>query len=219
MSSQGLDLVATKSQRSATERGDRWPLQSALIDLCFERGLSALTVTDVCRCADLSPAAFRSYYADLENCFLEICAAEHRRYRRIATAAAAGLGEWRDRLRATAYALHRSLDADERLRWLAIVEPRAAGGRAALLLDRSINSLYDLIDEGRAEPPAPQRLTRATAEFLGGAIFDEVFITSARRRPLRPEQEAVPEMMYLMVLPYLGEAAAAEELRNPPPIR
>lgn len=214
MSFQGLDLAVVKTQRSVARLLDR-----ALVDLCFERGLPRLTVTDVCRSADLSPAVFHAHYANLEDCFLSICAAEHQRYRRAAAAAAADRGEWRHRLRATAYALHRALDADERLRWLAIVEPRVAGGRPALLLDRAIRSLYDLIDEGRAEPAAPQRLTRATAEFLGGAIFDEVFITSARRRPLRPEREAVPQMMYLMVLPYLGEAAASEELRIPPPIR
>jgi AcrR family transcriptional regulator len=235
MSSQGLDLAVIKSQRAAAERSDRRPrgahndpaerglatrlLQSALTDLCFDRGFSRLTVAEVCRSAGLSPAVFRSHYANLEACFLEICVAEHRRYKRAAAAAAAGLGEWRHRLRATAYALYRALGADERLRWLTIVEPRTAGGRPALLLDRSIRSLYDLIDEGRAEPLAPPRLTRATAEFLGGAIFDEVFIASARRRPLRPEQEVVPEMMYLTVLPYLGEAAATEELHIPPPIR
>jgi AcrR family transcriptional regulator len=164
----------------------------------------------------LSPADFRSHYSSLEDCFLEICAAEYRRYRRVAVAAAARWEEWRPRLRATTYALYRSLEADDRLRWFTIVEPRTMGGRPALLFDEAIRSLYDLIDEGRAQPGAPRYLTRATAESLAGAIVDEIFIASARRRPLRPEREAVPEVMYLTVLPYLGEAAASEELRLAP---
>jgi AcrR family transcriptional regulator len=197
------------------------PFRTALIDLCFERGFAAVTVEALCQRADLDRPAFDYRYADLEDCFVQICRRELGRYRRLAAAARAGLGDWRARLRATAYALYRYLDEDERLRRFTIVEVRAAGERPALLIDEEIEQLSDLIDEGRAEPTAPPTLTRATAESLGGGIFNQIYVAAGHPGPMpcEEEEEEVPEMMYSAVLPYLGAARAAEELEIPPPPR
>jgi AcrR family transcriptional regulator len=192
-------------------------LHSAIIDLCFERGFAHLTIADLCRRGGVTPATFRRHYTDLEDCFFDVCRTELRRYRRRATVARAGLGDWRARLRTTAYALYRFLDEDEPLRRFALVEARSAGERPALLLSAELEALYDLIDEGRSEPSAPSSLTRATAESLGGGIFTQLYHATAHQGPLPSEAEFVPVMMYAAVLPYLGAAAAAEELRIPPP--
>ncbi len=95
----------------------------------------------------------------------------------------------------------------------------AEGERTALLLEEEIEAYLDLIDEGRAEPTAPPNLTRANAECLGGSIFNEVRAMARRRGPMPPEEETVPKLMYAAVLPYLGAAAAAEELGALPPRR
>ena len=193
------------------------PFRDTLIDLCYERGFAALTVTELCERAALDRAAFESLYVDLEDCFFQICSAELTRFHRLAGLARAGLGEWRDRLRATTYALYRYLDSDEPLRRFVIVEARAAGDRPALLIDSEIEALFDLIDEGRSESSAPANLTRATAESVGGGIFNEIYVAAAHRGPLPPESDFVPELMYSAVLPYMGTAAAAAELAIPPP--
>lgn len=195
------------------------PFRAALIDLCFERGFSAVTIEALCQRAGLARTAFKARYADLEDCFVQVCRGELQRYRRRAAAARAGRGEWRARLRGTAYALYRFLDEDERLRRFTLVEVRAAGERPALLIGEEIEALFDLIDEGRAEPTAPPTLTRATAESLGGAIFNEMYVVAGHAGPMPREEELVPQMMYSAVLPYLGAASASEELRIPPPPR
>jgi AcrR family transcriptional regulator len=233
MGSHELDLSGLQTQRHTPQPGRRAAVPSAplrrgrpaaaalirgaLIDLCFERGFGAIEAGDVCRRAGLSPAVFRSHFASLEDCFVWVCACELRRYRGVAATAVAGVADWRARLRATAYALYRSLTEDERRRRFTLVEARIAGERSALLLHGAVESLYDLIDQGRDEPAARRALTRATAEFVGGAIFNGVYLASARGGPLPPEREAVPEMMYLAVLPYLGSTAARAELTIPPP--
>lgn len=193
------------------------PFRTALIDLCFERGFDAVTVAALCRRAGADHSAFRDRYDDLEDCFFQICSAEVLRCRRRVATARAGLGEWRARLRAAAYALYRYLGEDERLRRFALVEARTAGERSALLIEEEIEEFVDLIDEGRAEPTAPTGLTRATAESLGGGIFNEFFMAAGHRGPMPPEEKLVPEIMYSAVLPYLGAASAAEELAIPPP--
>lgn len=193
------------------------PFRNALVELCFERGFAGVTVEALCRRAGLDRSAFSERYADLEDCFFQICSEEVRSCRRVVAAAGAGLDEWRARLRATAYALYRYLGEDERLRRLAVVEVRSAGERSALLIAEEIEELVDLIDEGRAEPAAPLTLTRATAEALGGGILNEIYAAGGHVGPMPPEDELVPEIMYSAVLPYLGAASAAGELGIPPP--
>jgi AcrR family transcriptional regulator len=207
--------MATASREPAVEAAFR----TALIDLCYERGFAGVTISGLCRRAGLDRAAFYERYEDLEDCFFQICRAELRRYRRLAALARAGLDEWRARLRATTYALYRYLDEDERRRRFTVVEARAAGERPGLLVGAEIEELFELIDEGRAAPSAPPTLTRATAESVGGGIFNEIYTAAAHDGPMPREEQIVPEMMYSAVLPYLGAASAAEELRIPPPPR
>lgn len=171
---------------------------------------------DVCDRAGIARADFDAHYGSLEDCFLATYAAEFARYRARVEAARAGLTSWRERLRATAYALLRHLGEDERATHFSMVEIRRGGERAQLQIGRGIEEVIDLLDEGRAEPGAPASLTRATAESVVGSLFNQLCLTVARGEP-RPEAEIVQEAMYSAVLPYLGVAVAAEELRIPPP--
>jgi AcrR family transcriptional regulator len=207
--------MATASTESAARVAS--PFHDALLDLCAERGFAPLTVDQLCRRAGIGPAAFHRHHpAGLTDCLLHACHFELDGARRAAAAAQAGLG-WRDRLRAGAYALYRHLWEVERRRLL-LVEARASGGPPALLLESGVDAFIDQIDEGRAEPTAPPTLTRATAESLGGAIFNQAYIAASRGRQLPSERELVPILMYAAVLPYLGPDAAAAELgREPPP--
>lgn len=210
-------LSATPTRVSAVPAAS--PFRRALIDLCYERGFARLTVADLCSRAGRRRAAFDHRYADLHDCLFEVARDELDRYHRLAGAARAGLDCWRDRLRATAYALYRYLEEDDRRCRLLLVELRAADQRTALLVEAEIEALLDLIDEGREEPTAPASLTRATAEFLSGAIFQQLYLAAGREGSLPPERELVPPLMYSAVLPYAGAASAAEELRASPPPR
>jgi AcrR family transcriptional regulator len=203
----------------AVAPGAASPFRGTLVDLCFERGFARLTVAGLCARAGLGRAAFYRRYADLPDCLVQVSCAELDRWRRCAEVARADAGDWRSRLRATAYALYRFLEEDERLGRLLLVELRSAGERPARLIDAEVDALAELIDEGRALPTAPATLTRATAEALGGAIFHELLLAIAGEGSLSPEGELVPILLYAAVLPYAGPASAAEELRIPPPPR
>jgi AcrR family transcriptional regulator len=192
-------------------------IRAALVDLSFEHGFASLDVEALCAGAGVSRADFDALYSDLGDCFHQVYACELARYQREAAAARENAIDWRGRVRATAYALYRFLAADERLRHLTVVEVRAADERTQLLLGAEIEALFDLIDQGRAEPGAPAGLTRATAEQVGGGIFNQMYVAAGRGGEMPAEAEIVPQMMYGVVLPYLGPGAAAEELRIPPP--
>lgn len=195
---------------------DRARIRRALVDLCYERGLAETTLPDLLERAGVDEQTFHSHFTDLEDCFFQVYSGELERFRREVAAARAGWVTWRDRLRATAYALYRFLAADDRIRWLTAVEVRTASERSQLLIGEEVEALIDLIDEGRPER-SPQGVTRATAESIGGGIFSQIWIAAARKGPMPPEAEIVPPLMSMAVLPYLGEEAAEEELTIPPP--
>lgn len=149
---------------------------------------------------------------------LQVARLELDGYHRRAEVACAGVEDWRSRLRATIYVLYRYLAEGEALRHRLLVDLRAAEG-AALLVGAEVETLSGLIDEGRAEPSAPPTLTRTTAESLAGAIFWQLSLAAGRSDSPPPEAELVGGLMFAAVLPYLGRAAAAEELRIAPPPR
>ncbi|HEX8958495.1 MAG TPA: hypothetical protein VF770_01600, partial [Solirubrobacterales bacterium] len=128
----------------------------------------------------------------------------------------AGVEGWRDRIRATAYAMLRFLLRDERVAHLGAVEAGRAGERAQLLFVETFDRLVDLIDEGRDETADSDSLTRATAVGVGGVIFARIQEAVAGGE-LDLGEEELPQLLYAAVFPYLGAAAAEEELHVPPP--
>jgi hypothetical protein len=73
------------------------------------------------------------------------------------------------------------------------------------------------VDEGRAEAAPDPEVSRNTALAVAGGMFQRLWAIVGEGDDLPPPAEVVPEMMYMAVLPYLGEEAAREELNIPPP--
>jgi AcrR family transcriptional regulator len=193
------------------------PLRQALIDLCFARGFRNFSLEELLERAGISRTEFERRYTDLEDCFYEFWEAELSRFETRAAQAREGLTSWRDRLRVTAYALYRYLAEDEKLTTVTVSEMRTAGERVLVRFGQATQDLFQLIDEGRRELADPSSLTIATAESVGGSVFNQIYLLAARDAPFPPEEEIVPPLLYAVVLPYLGRDAAQEELSIPPP--
>ncbi len=191
-------------------------LREAMLDLCTERGYGSVQLPDLLERADLDQAAFRRHYADLDACFTAVLGEIYAEFFASAQKAMAGQQGWRDRMRATAYALLRFLRRDERVAHLAAVEAQDAGDAAQRLFLDTFNRLVDLIDEGEAEVSGPAPPGRATALGVGGVVFARIQEAVAGGE-LGLGEEEIPELMYAAVFPYLGAEAAAQELRIPPP--
>jgi AcrR family transcriptional regulator len=191
-------------------------LREALLDLCVERGYGEIQLADLLQRADLSEAAFHRQYADLEALFTAVLGEIYAEFFTAAQRALDGQRGWRDRMRATAYALLRFLRRDERVARLAAVDAQNAGEGAQRLFLETFNRLVDLIDEGSAEASGPDSPSRATALGVGGVVFARIQEAVAEGE-LGLGEEEIPELMYGAVFPYLGAEAAAEELRIPPP--
>lgn len=191
-------------------------LREALLDLCVERGYAGLQLADLLERARVEEPAFHRLYADLDACFATVLGEVYGEFFERARAAVAGESGWRDRMRATAYALLRFLRSDERVARLAAVEAQHAGEGAQRLFLETFNRLVDLIDEGSAEADGPNSPSRATALGVGGVVFARIQEAVAEGE-LGLGEEEIPQLMYAAVFPYLGAEAAEEELRTPPP--
>jgi AcrR family transcriptional regulator len=192
-------------------------LRQALLDLCSERGYKKLKLSELLERADLEEAAFRQQYADLDAYFAAVLGEIYDEFFARAQQAVAGQSGWRDRMRATAYALLRYLRADERVARLAAVEVQYAGKRAQELFLETFNRLVNVIGEGSAEAGGPESPGLATAIGIGGVVFARIQEGAVKGEFEEFGEEEVPQLMYAAVLPYLGAEAAEEELHIPPP--
>ena len=191
-------------------------LREALLDLCTERGYKKLKLKHLLERAGMDKDTFQSHYADLDACFAAVLGEIYDEFFARASEAVAGKSGWRDRMRATAYALLRYLRADERVARLAAVEVQYAGKRAQELFLETFNRLVNLLDEGSSEAGGEDSPGLATAIGVGGVVFARIQEAVAEGE-LGLGEEEIPELMYAAVFPYLGAEAAAEELRIPPP--
>jgi AcrR family transcriptional regulator len=191
-------------------------LREALLDLCTERGYKKLKLKHLLERAGMDEATFHRHYADLDACFAAVLGEIYDEFFTRAQEAVAEESGWRDRMRATAYALLRFLRRDERVARLAAVEVQYAGKRAQQLFLETFNRLVNLLDEGSSEADGPESPSLATAIGVGGVVFARIQEAVAKGE-LGLGEEEIPELMYAAVFPYLGAEAAAEELHIPPP--
>jgi AcrR family transcriptional regulator len=201
---------------SETSAQEARRLREALLDLCAERGYADLELPALLERSGLDRAAFERHYPDLDACFSAVLAEVYDEFFASAQEAVAGERGWRDRMRATAYALLRFLRRDDRVARIAAVDAQAGGEGAQRAFLETFNRLVDLIDEGSAEASGPDSPSRATALGVGGVVFARIQEAVAEGELALGEEE-IPELMYGAVFPYLGAEAAAEELRIPPP--
>lgn len=188
---------------------------AAMAEECAMRGTSNVTVADVVQRAGVSRRTFYELFEDRQDCFLAAldeaigCVSRHvlSAYRQPRS--------WRERMRAALEALLAFLEEEPFMGRLAIVETLGAGPEALHRRQHVLAKVVQAIDEGRAEvkrgnndPPA-----LAAEGALGGVLgVLHSRLTDASKEPL---SGLTGELMSMLVLPYLGAAAARRELRQP----
>jgi AcrR family transcriptional regulator len=191
---------------------------AAMFEACAEEGAAGLSVADIVGRAGMSRRTFYELFDSCEGCLLvaldqAIAAASGQ-----VLAAYDAQAPWRLRMRSSLTALLGYLDERPEVARLLVVESLAAGPRAFELRARAHARAVAAIDEGReaarkgVEPPP------LTAEgIVGGvlAILHQRMLEGGRR----PLTELLNPLMGMVVLPYLGAAAARAELEQPTPMR
>jgi AcrR family transcriptional regulator len=209
-------MTSTWTQWHSPDPSIRERVSRALIELCDERGFTELGVADLCCRAEIDSAVFEAHYLDLENCFAQVYEELAADFLTRVSAAFESREAWRDKIRAVAYEFVAYLREDRARANFAVVEPLRAGEGALLIRDHAFGCLVGFVDLGRQQPGAPASITTATAESIAGGIFQLMRLALETKQTER-YTEVLREMMYTVVLTYLGPEAAAEELEIEPP--
>jgi AcrR family transcriptional regulator len=192
-------------------------LREALLDLCAERGYKKLKLRQLLERAGVDEATFHQSYADLDAYFAAVLAEIYDEFFARLNEAVAGQSGWRDRTRATGYAMMRFLRRDARIARLGAIEVQYAGKDAQRLFQQTFQRLVEVVDEGSSEAGGPESPSLATAIGVGGVVFARIQEGVVKGELEELGEEEVPQLMYAVVFPYLGAEEAEKELHIPPP--
>jgi AcrR family transcriptional regulator len=205
-------------QRGHVEESERTHVLRALAELMSEREIHSIAIKDVAARAGLSRGAFNALFSDLEECFLAALELGVRRGRAALATAYIGEASWVDGIRAGLAALLALLEDEPALARLWIVYSLGGGPRVLRRRSEVITVLCEFIDRGRQEGLARSEPPELTAEGVVGAVLA---IVQARLLADDPEPLSglQGQLMNLIMLPYMGTAAARRELKRslPPP--
>lgn len=181
--------------------------------LVVERGFDGTTEEMVIERAGVGHEVFEREFGDLKECCVEVYRENIEDFNQAVFGAAAAVGDrWLDRLRAAAYTAARYIDARPVQTRFDMIQMLGVGDMAQAYRDRYLGQIVDLIDEGREELPDPESISRDVAMGVFGSIYQFLLRELEGNREPVTAESFVPQLMYIAVRPYLGHAAAHEEL-------
>jgi AcrR family transcriptional regulator len=214
--SKGLEPDSNGLGRERLSDIQRARMLAAMTEVAVERGVANVTVTQVVARSGVSRRTFYEIFEDREECFL---VAFDDAVGRIATAVTPEYeqpGSWRAKTRAALIALLECLDYEPGTGRLLIIESLGAGSRALERRQNVLAQVITIIDEGRTESKRGEGPPPLTAE---GVVSGVLGVLHARLLENNGGSllELTGPLMSMIVLPYLGNAAASKELQQPVP--
>ncbi|HXB63910.1 MAG TPA: TetR/AcrR family transcriptional regulator [Solirubrobacteraceae bacterium] len=181
-----------------------------------ELGYTQATVGQITRHASVSRRTFYELFANREECLMAVL----EQVVELVTVdlATAGLGglAWRERVRRGLAAILAFCDREPVLARVCVVQALRGGPGVLERREEVLAGLAAVLDEGREGGLRGGECTPLTAEGLVGAAFSIVY-ARLQRGEEQPLTELLNELMAMIVLPYLGPAAARREQARPLP--
>jgi AcrR family transcriptional regulator len=196
----------------------RTRLLSSLFEMSAERGAGNVAVAHIVERAGVSRRTFYELFTDRDECFLAAFEDAIERASRRVLDAYDPEARWVERIRSALIALLEFFDVDGGAAQLLIVGSLGAG---AGVLERRrcvLDQIVAVVDEGCRESKAVADLPPLTAEGVVGGVVSVLYsrLLYDDRGSL---QELTGALMSMIVLPYLGPAAARKEFARPIPKR
>ena len=195
--------------RDARER-----ICEAMLDLASAEDYEAIQIEDVVERAGASREDFDRIFSSKEDCAIAVFDRFIEDFNREVDEAYSSEEKWPDSLRAAAYAFASWMKEHPREVRLGGVGLLWAGELAQARREAAFQRFVGMVDAGREGAENPDSIPAFTAERVIGSIAE---ITTKRLQHGGIDgYEFLRETMYLAVLPYRGEEAAARELTMPP---
>jgi AcrR family transcriptional regulator len=212
--------TATRPSASSEARGTRTQrtrILSAMVQVASEHGAESATVTRVLAMARVSRKVFDELFENRNDCLRAAVEDAVGRARERASAAYDPRARWVDRTHAGLCALLEFIDDEPDLARLCVKQalgsPGTLNGRK-----ETLDQLTRLIDEGRTATRASRNAPSFAAQGVLGGVLGLIY-ARLTARDSRSFVELLNPSMSMIVLPYLGAAAARKELTRPVPAR
>ena len=190
----------------------RQAILEAMVRVVGHKGYKATSVADVIEEADTSRTTFYKYFDDKHDCFLATYDMVVEKVVDEVVASCDGEQDWVERVRIGLTKIVDLFALDPALARTAIVEVSAAGADARQRHWDAISKFTGFLESGRqvaADPELPDNIALMAAGAVSGLIFDELLTGRAERLP-----ELLPELLFALLVPYIGPGAATEEMRR-----
>lgn len=205
-----LAFPGSRGRRPARER-----ILEAMLLSSAELGYEQVAVRHVIERARASRATFYKYFEGIEDCFEQAYGdAGEWVYRRM-IGAARRQPSWREGLRAALAELLEFCANQPAIAKALLVEVHAAGEQALAQRRELMERFARALDSGRDELPAKQSPPRIAPDFIVGAI-DTLLSAKLMDGDAAQAPEMLPGLLHFVVMQYLGEDAAWEEMSAAP---
>jgi AcrR family transcriptional regulator len=220
------DRVDRAGGRGGVAEIQRVRMIAAMAEVARERGVGGVTVAHVVARSGVSRRTFYELFEDREDCFRAAFELAVGRAAERVVPAYRAAGGWEERMRAGVGALLGFLEDEPDLGALCVVDALGAGPRALEDRARIVKLLVDAVHDGCARTKGGAQPTRLTAEGVVGAVLAVLHARLAESGSQQQRVSSLSRMSSLLgplvgmiVLPYLGAAAAAREAARPVPAR
>jgi AcrR family transcriptional regulator len=196
----------------------RLRLLSAIARVACEEGAAGVTVSSAIARAGISRRTFYEIFGSSEEGVLAALESALVRAReRVIPAYSSAEGGWSEQIRAGLAALLVLLDAEPDTGKLLLVESQFAGPVARERRRRVLARIAEALDRGRAEAKGAFVPPQLAAEMLVGGLAGVLGARLSHPRRGDSLLDLLGPLMSIVVLPYLGSAAARRELGRPAP--
>ncbi len=185
-----------------------------MTEVTVEQAASNVTVAHVVERAGVSRRTFYEIFRDGEDCLLAALDDALMLATERVIAARASSGSWCERVRAGLAALLQFVDEEPCAGRLLVVESLGGGHRPLERRAGVLARLATTVEEGHTEAKGTPQITGLTAAgIVGGAL--SIIHGRVLEHDHRPMLDLLNPLMSMIVLPYLGTAAARRELAKP----
>jgi AcrR family transcriptional regulator/DNA-binding MarR family transcriptional regulator len=222
-------VLATRTQRRPGVRSAQLPrhgsaqvaevqrsrILSAAAAVVSAYGYPKMTVSRVTGRAGVSRRTFYDLFEDRDDCFLAVFEDAAARASGIVADAHASSGRtWRERTRAGLAALLAFFDEEPAVCSLLVVDALKAGPVVQRRRAEILEELAITLQEGGSRAGSARELPPMTGEGVVGAVLGVIHTRLSGGRAGRVSELLNP-LMAIVVLPYLGPAAAQREMDRP----
>lgn len=188
-------------------------LVAALEQAC-EHGCGETSVAAIITRAGVSRKTFYEIFRSRDDCFTAVSEEAIAQMSGVVIPAYRSAGTWAERIRAALTALLGFLEGNRNMGRFALGHIVGKGPIASEFRAPLLGALAEVVEEGRSQATPRQELPPLTGEFVVGGVLA---VAETQLTAQRSMSALVSPLMWMIVLPYLGPAAAAAELRRASP--